>query len=96
MTEFRCLLAGARFRPAEAQAVVLELEPDATLDLVREPENPYDPNAIQVHSDEHFIGFVAKQVAEDLAPLMDAGESFTCRTAGHQAPLMPYLVIESA
>ena len=45
--------------------------------MVREPENPKDPNAIRVALfGEFFLGYIPKDVAAQLAPLMDAGRVF--------------------
>jgi len=44
---------------------------------VREPDNPYDPNAIKVAlAGIVFLGYVPKEIAKELAPLMDQGKSF--------------------
>lgn len=45
------------------------------LQLVREPNNPYDSNAIKVGE----IGYLSKDIARDLAPLMDKGLRLSCR-----------------
>ena len=42
--------------------------------LMREPENPYDPNAIRVHLGGLFLGYVPRHIAKELAPQMDAGK----------------------
>jgi hypothetical protein len=42
-------------------------------DLVREPQNPHDPNAIRVETDGHYLGYIPKGLAEKIAPLMDNG-----------------------
>jgi hypothetical protein len=48
-----------------------------TYALIREPDNEHDPNAIQVSLfGEFFMGYVPKNIACDLAPLMDAGRKF--------------------
>jgi hypothetical protein len=41
--------------------------------LHREPENKYDPNAIQIRIEGMHIGYVPKQIAAGLAPRMDRG-----------------------
>lgn len=41
--------------------------------LVRNPENPYDSNAIQVRLGDEMLGHLAKEVAARLAPEMDNG-----------------------
>ena len=44
--------------------------------LIREHNNPHDPNAIRVaYIGEYFMGYVPKQIAKTLAPMMDAGMS---------------------
>lgn len=93
--EYRTNLAGGKFRPTDAQQITLSLEPGTPLRLEREPTNPYDPNAIKVNDvDGVHLGYVPKNVAVHLAPWMDSGWDFACRSAGHMAPLMPFLVIE--
>lgn len=79
--KYEALLRGVNFRPIEAKSLVMEMEEGHVLSLLREPENPYDTNAIQVIDPESqiFIGFVAKEVAAEIAPLMDEGIEFDCR-----------------
>jgi len=50
------------------------------LALVREPDNEHDPNAISVwsHDREARAGYLPAEVAAELAPELDAGESFRC------------------
>lgn len=60
------------------------------VELVREPSNPYDENAIEVYCFNERdpetrirflkLGYIAKNFARDLAPLMDKGTKFraTC------------------
>jgi len=44
--------------------------------LVREPDNPYDPNAIRVEIVGKYLGYVPRYIAKDLAPEMDAGKRY--------------------
>ena len=44
--------------------------------LVREPDNPHDPNAIRVELAGLYLGYVPRHIAKDLAPQMDAGRRF--------------------
>ena len=45
--------------------------------LCRETCNPHDPNAIRVALFSHFfMGYIPKDVAAQLAPLMDGGRLF--------------------
>ncbi len=53
------------------------------LHLEREPENPYDPNAVAVFASEYGdqVGYLSGKVAEEIAPLMDRGQLVTCQVA---------------
>ena len=44
--------------------------------LVREPDNPFDPNAIRVELAGYLLGYVPRAYAKELAPLMDEGRQF--------------------
>jgi hypothetical protein len=53
------------------------------LTLKREWENEHDPNAIAVmvntgEIDEKKIGYISRDLAEDLAPIMDGGQEIDC------------------
>ena len=77
MVEFA--IAGAKFRPNDAKATLLAAQEGDKVSLIPEPTNPYDPNAIQVHIDGQFVGFVPKVQTEDVQPLIDAGYSATVK-----------------
>ena len=48
-----------------------------TYTLVREPDNPHDPNAIKVTIvGAIFLGYLNREIASELAPLMDEGMQF--------------------
>ena len=47
-----------------------------TFALAREPNNPYDPNAIRVELGEYLLGYVPRADAKELAPMMDTGRRF--------------------
>lgn len=61
------------------QDVVAGLLPGHQLDLKRQPDNPVDANAIAVHYGAMHIGFLRKQIAKHLAPLIDGGVRYTAR-----------------
>lgn len=44
--------------------------------LVRQPANPADPNAIEVHAVGVLVGWIEAHTAARLAPHLDAGEVF--------------------
>ena len=52
--------------------------PGCTLVLRRDPANPHDPNAIAVHlKGGEQVGWVPREVAEELAPQLDAGSPWS-------------------
>lgn len=57
-------------------------ESEITIDLIREPTNQYDMNAIKVIAEQKQIGYLGKEYASILAPLMDEGEEFTATVKG--------------
>ena len=52
------------------------------IELVREPENKYDMNAIKVLADGKQIGYIGKEYASIIAPLLDEYEEFDVRVKG--------------
>ena len=70
-------LRGVTFRDAQANIKTFGNKDIGSYGLVREPDNPHDPNAIQVALfGKIFMGYVPKDIAKDLAPLMDSGRNF--------------------
>jgi len=61
------------------QEIINELSEYDILTLEREPNNTYDQNAIKVLTDDRRqIGYLTKELAAKLAPLMDAGQEIEC------------------
>jgi hypothetical protein len=44
--------------------------------LVRNPNNAYDSNAVEVRYQDAMLGHVSKDVAARIAPIMDQGDSY--------------------
>lgn len=63
----RTYLAGITYHIDEYLEYLNEEEKD--LFAIFEPNNPYDKNAIAIYGGEHFIGYVPRDVAEDIAEL---------------------------
>lgn len=49
---------------------------DVFVQLVRNPENQYDKNAIEVRLDNRMIGHIPKEIAARIAPAMDRGVQY--------------------
>ncbi|HUA10028.1 MAG TPA: helicase-related protein [Candidatus Acidoferrales bacterium] len=76
-SHFHTKLVGVSFEGR--QDTIAGLRVGSELTLERQPENPYDPNAIAVRFGELPLGFVRKEIAKHLAPLMDAGARYRSR-----------------
>jgi hypothetical protein len=85
-------LAGYRY--AEAAQVWPELKVGDRLDLVREPDNPHDRNAVRVDWRGRKLGYVPRAENEALAWAMDRGETVSARISRLQAHRNPRLRIE--
>jgi hypothetical protein len=93
--EFETVLRGLSFRPLAAKEIANALTEGSGLKLEREPHNQFDPNAIKVldpDTEEH-LGYVAKEHAIEIAPLMDQGHIFDCTVTGFMKVGMPILTI---
>ncbi|MCA1221086.1 HIRAN domain-containing protein [Streptomyces sp. 8L] len=66
---FTCPLRGVRHSGNDA--TLAQLPAGAPLDLVRDPGNEADPNAIQVQHQGVFLGWIAREIARPLALVLD-------------------------
>lgn len=55
---------------------------DIKIQLVREPENKFDMNAIKVLANDKQIGYIGKEYATIIAPLLDEYEEFDVKVKG--------------
>ena len=67
----RSPLAGYRYY--EAPALAGMLRPGERLDLIREPENPHDANAVRVEWQGRALGYVPRRENRTVAQHMDRG-----------------------
>ena len=70
-------VAGAGRHHAEAIASSEAVAPGNPLELRRDPTNEHDPNAIAVHAGGEQVGWVPRELAAELAPRLDRGETWS-------------------
>lgn len=75
----RSPLAG--FRHYAAAEVWREMKTGDRLELVREPDNPYDANAVRVEWRGHCLGYVPRRDNAAVARQMDRGNALEARIA---------------
>lgn len=71
----------AGFRYAEAAAVMPLLQPGDALSLVREADNPHDPNAVRVEWNGRKLGYVPRRENAALAWGLDRGTLLRARVS---------------
>jgi single-stranded-DNA-specific exonuclease len=74
---FYTKLAGVSFEGRQDR--IAGLRAGAELELVREPANSADPNAIAVRYGALQLGFIKRGIAKHLAPAIDAGARYRAR-----------------
>ena len=88
-----CHLAGRTYY--DADLVWNDLKIGQTLRLEREPQNPYDGNAIQVifnkEEEDYLLGYIPRSENSKLVAFLDAGwnDLFTCRISQLKADTHP-------
>lgn len=73
-------IMGSSFLPGSSQ-LIDRLKPNQRLALKREPDNKADANAVLVMWGDRRLGWLPRQLASDVAPIMDAGISVIVRKA---------------
>jgi single-stranded-DNA-specific exonuclease len=76
-SQFHTKLVGVSFEGR--QDTIAGLRVGSDLVLQRQPENQYDANALAVFYGALQLGFVRKEIAKHLAPLIDAGARYRAR-----------------
>lgn len=87
-------LAGVQFRPKETKEIVKMLNIGDELKLQRDPGNEHHVNAIKVLDEEgNWLGFVNKDVADEIAGRLDDGADYTCTVDTFLSTTKPQLKI---
>jgi HIRAN domain len=60
--------------------------PGKPLTLRRDPDNPHDPNAIAVDAEGEQVGWVPREIAEELALELDSGRPWSAVVLREQRP----------
>lgn len=82
-------LVGMRFRGQLAVEAVNTIKTGDTIQLQREPDNKFDPNAIKVLLRGVFVAYVAKGAAAHIATHMDQQvDARNALEAGEESPVL--------
>lgn len=71
-------VAGIMYRPKKIIKVASKLYRGASLHLECEPDNQYDKNAVKVLYDGEMIGYVEKEMSEQVSEIINTGAYMSC------------------
>ncbi len=66
-------IAGVQFRTG-LKEVGANLSEGMELDLVPEPDNEYDPNAVAIHFSNTHLGYVPKKFSSEVTAILDIAD----------------------
>ena len=80
MKPIKFYIAGVKFH--QYKSVLSDVSEGNDLQLIPEPTNKFDPNAVQIHFDNGdkaaFIGFVPKKYSSEISGLLEIGKELEC------------------
>ena len=68
-------IAGVQHHPGMRE-VIKDLKVGTVLDLVPDPENKYDPNAVRIEYEENMLGYVPMKISAEVSGLMEVEELY--------------------
>ena len=77
--QYTSKVQGRNFRSAAERAIFDDLTIADPITLEREPDNPFDENAIKVFARGAHIGYIEREVASFLAYELDKAHVFTVK-----------------
>jgi len=87
-------IVGTHFRGSEAKRIVNDLVVgEISFDLIREPENEYDFNAVAVYYDDIHIGYIAATHNRQIADHLDTEGDYRCEVVDFDGR-KPILLVE--
>ena len=74
--DYNIKAAGIKFHQAELSQLYPKDWANLEIELVPEPENQYDPNAIKIMVDDLHVGYVPAIIAQAMAKQLETGTRF--------------------
>ena len=88
--DIKTKIVGVTFGDCQENIKTLSAPTFDAYELVREPFNPHDQNAIRVCAGPHKMGYIPAHVAKTVAPVMDSGKKLIAQF--HSLNRSPYHV----
>jgi len=80
------VIVGTVFGGAAAKSAIALMQPGDAVQLVREPNNQFDPLAVACHYRGLHVGYIPRQANQAIARALDAGRELTCTV--REAPVV--------
>ena len=74
--KYNFYIAGVQFH--EAKTIINDLAPEEELELVEEPTNKFDPNAVAILSDGVMLGYVPAKFSASVTAFLQTAENPIC------------------
>lgn len=87
-------IVGARFASGTAKHIIRSLSIGDIIELVHEPENKFDSNAVAAYALNERIGYVARGDAPQIADFLVAGGDVICSVISFRDSLTPFVSVE--
>ena len=78
MTPKTFFLAGVQFRTLEERKALAECQEGETLELIPEPDNKFDPNAVKIMKGDLHFGYVPRRFSSEVSAALECGVKLTC------------------
>ena len=63
----------------ELHEIIEDLAENDLLELVCEPDNKFDPNAVRIELDDTMLGYVPKKFSAEVSAALEVGHDLECR-----------------
>ena len=74
--KYEFFIAGVQFH--QAKTIINDLSPDDELDMVEEPSNKFDPNAVALLYNEVMLGYVPAKFSASVTAFLETADNPVC------------------
>lgn len=93
MPERKFFIAGVKFRGTEAINELIRRQVGDMLEMEKEPENKYDPNAVKLISNGTMVGYVPQRFSSEVTAMLTIGDA-ECQIVAINPTRPPYELCE--
>ena len=83
-------IAGVQFRSPEEKEALKDQKDGDILNLVLEPDNNFDPNAVKIMKGELHFGYVPRKFSSEIAGMLEYGYELACTISEINSSAKPW------